>query len=70
MSDCKCCDRCGKIYSRSEMINSFNLNDVRWRYSLHYDAHPYDEYEKDLCATCLNSLYLWFTKYHRGNENG
>ena len=59
MANAKKCDRCGKLYSESDLLEKFKFKDSEWRYSLKYDAHPYPAHQLDLCPDCLKSLYSW-----------
>ena len=61
MSNAKKCDRCGKLYDREEIVIIYN-SDMRMRYYLNKDCHPYPEIRLDLCKECRIDLYNWLTK--------
>lgn len=60
MSEAKKCDRCGKLYDTEEII--IDYSDMRFRYELVKDCHPYPEFRLDLCKECRIALYEWLIK--------
>ena len=60
MSNAKKCDRCGKLYDIEEIVNDYS--DMRLRYALSKDCHPYPEIRLDLCKECRIDLYKWLQK--------
>lgn len=60
MSEAKKCDRCKKLYDREEIV--INYSDIRLRYALIKDCHPYPELRLDLCKECRIALYEWLKK--------
>ena len=62
MSEAKKCDRCGKLYDTNKIINEIDYSDMRFRYGLVKDCHPYSEMKLDLCKECRVDLYKWLMK--------
>jgi hypothetical protein len=60
MSEAKKCDRCGKLYDPEEIV--FDYSDMRFRYYLSKDCHPYPEFRLDLCKECRVDLYKWLLR--------
>lgn len=60
--EAKKCDRCGKLYEHSEIIEDYN-SDPRMRYGIFKDCHPQGEVRFDLCKACRKDFYKWFSKY-------
>ena len=61
MSNAKKCDRCGKLYDTEEEI-AIDYSDMRFRYTILKDCHPYPEMRLDLCKDCRLDLYKWFSR--------
>ena len=62
MSDAKKCDRCGKLYDREEIVSAIDYSDMRFRYVLIKDCHPYPEIRLYLCKECRVDLYKWLMR--------
>lgn len=60
MSNAKKCDRCGKLYDTEEII--IDYSDMRMRYVILKDCHPYPEIRLDLCKECRVALSEWLAK--------
>ena len=66
MADAKKCDRCGKLYDPEEI--DIDYSDMRLRYVILKDCHPYPEMRLDLCKECHINLYRWLMKGGAENE--
>ena len=63
MSIARKCDRCGKLYEQSLIVEVLSspseIAKDWWRDNIRKDNHPYEETKIDLCESCQRALADW-----------